>query len=632
MNGLEYLFYAQFYLKKHKFCSLNAKKFYGDIFKVVTNNIPFDNFKIPRTEKCIKEHTEYISDFDIEKNKEASKIYNDLINFLEANKFKMDTNRKIEIFKIWFYWVSGSIYYYWEYAKENKQELLREIDIEMYSLKRLHETARSILYEIQNLTCCYTYKETNFKDSGISIYDDMCCQPDLLTRLICSQYFSNAKILFENGFKSDTDYLYAHEELKTVLHWALYANNIQIFKFLVKNGYTIKDNDIFYDAKYEKNFGFSVLLYVLKNKSKFENFDYFFDNLEFSDFDFMNKENIYKHLNEQELIEMFEFMFEIGFNLNANSLVVSRYSFRMVIQEDLNDFMCSQLFACIYQNNIKPNLINYLVNAYIERYGIDAARNEIVKLIAQSVLIFHEYLFFCRETDLETTSMITILNLLFQNLDRSAIIRLRKKLSKLFANFHFLNYFDNKLSPLIEKDSNYRDCYLFKRNYFKIFDIFIKYCVFEANDFYNISVHIDVGFTKLLYSEMDSLNSKHTFEFKVLFALYFLENANVNSDFILEWGKCEMPTFYLLSSSSKLLIEKMVCLMCEKFDKTPKSLLQLCRQKIRDSVEIVTDESIDTLGLPKKLNLYLKNTILIDEKDFYSFYDYLFKSANELLE
>ena len=115
----------------------------------------------------------YIHHFDISSSKDASKLFNKLIYFLEINKFKMDLNRKIEIFKIWFYWISGSNYLYWKFAKVKKEEIMREIDVGMYSFRNMHEIARSILYELENLTCCYTYKETNFKDNGISIEDDI---------------------------------------------------------------------------------------------------------------------------------------------------------------------------------------------------------------------------------------------------------------------------------------------------------------------------------------------------------------------------------------------------------------------------------------------------------------------------
>ena len=119
MDGLENLFYAEFYIKKLVFCSLNAKTFFHEIYKLAT--CKNSNFQIPRNKTCIKDHMEYIADFDLNKNKEASETYSKLISYLESNKFKMDKTRKIEIFKIWFYWTSGSNYSYWQYAKEKNK-------------------------------------------------------------------------------------------------------------------------------------------------------------------------------------------------------------------------------------------------------------------------------------------------------------------------------------------------------------------------------------------------------------------------------------------------------------------------------------------------------------------------------
>lgn len=125
--------------------------------------------------------------------------------------------------------------------------------------------------------------------------------------------------------------------------------------------------------------------------------------------------------------------------------------------------MCSQLFVCINQNSIKPSLINYLVNKYVENYGIEAARNEIVRVISCSSTNYHLNLFHLKEVFLETANMLIILKTLLRYLNRYSIINLRKALNTPFnfVDYHFLFYFHNIVSPSIENDSNYRDCYLF---------------------------------------------------------------------------------------------------------------------------------------------------------------------------
>ena len=549
------------------------------------------------------------------------------------NKFKMDLNRKIEIFKIWFYWISGSNYFYWKFAKLQNEEIMREIDIGMYSFRDLHEIARSVLYELENLTCCYTYKETNFKDNRMSIEDDMCWQPDILTRSVCSKYLDNVKVIVENGINLEN--AYPHKELKSALHWAFYADNIKIFKCLIKNGCFLNENDIFYDPKYKKNFRFSILLYVLKNKSKFKNFDYFFENLKFDDFHFMYKQNIYEHLNEQDIVEMYEDMFEFGFNINEKLLVISHYKyiFHFYLSKGLNDFMYSQLFVCIYQNGIKPNLINYLVGKYASIYGMDAARNEIVQIISLSESTYHLNLYFYMEVELRTSNLIMILKILFPYLNRSSIIDLRQTLNKPFrnfANFHFMFYFNDTVSPLIENESNTKN-YLFRRKYFQIFNILIKYCAFKETCFDDTLYFIYLA-TFDFHQEMDNQNFKKSLEFFVLYVLYFIENGILNTDYILNWVNNKIIDNSSISTDKQLFISKLVGLICEKYNKTPKRLIKLCRQKIRNTIQIITDEDINKLDLPKELNSYLKNTILLNENYFHSYYGYLVNCANELLK
>ena len=141
---------------------------------------------------------------------------------------------------------------------------------EIFSFKKLHETARSILYEVDKLDCCYNYENTEFDFNAdkltSSILEEMYIQPDILCRAICSNSIDNLRLLAENGYNLVKHY--KHPKFKSSLHWAYYCDNLEIFNYLLESGCSINENDIFYDPEHKK---ISNLLYIyifIKKKEK----------------------------------------------------------------------------------------------------------------------------------------------------------------------------------------------------------------------------------------------------------------------------------------------------------------------------------------------------------------------------
>jgi hypothetical protein len=123
-------------------------------------------------------------------------------SYLEQNKFKMDKQRKIDIFTYWIYWISVADLNFLEYSGLSGFYLY-----EMFSLEFLLNKFSEILYEEANLNSCFKFKDECFVEKSTNsnkigdIYNDMMIQPDLLTRAICSQNLNNLKSLVKFGYE-----------------------------------------------------------------------------------------------------------------------------------------------------------------------------------------------------------------------------------------------------------------------------------------------------------------------------------------------------------------------------------------------------------------------------------------------
>ena len=176
----------------------------------------------------------------------------------------------------------------------------------------MHETARSILYEVDELDCCYNYENTEFDFNAdkltSSILEEMYIQPDILCRAICSNSIDNLRLLAENGYNLVKHY--KHPKFKSSLHWAYYCDNLEIFNYLLESGCSINENDIFYDPEHKKNFKFALYLHFYKEKR-----EEIYKSLKFDDLFYLTNYNLYEHYrNGDDIINLFESLFKIGFS------------------------------------------------------------------------------------------------------------------------------------------------------------------------------------------------------------------------------------------------------------------------------------------------------------------------------
>ena len=190
-----------------------------------------------------------MSEFSVEEIKKSTVIFQNIISYLETNKFKISKERKIEIFQIWFYYLAGCDYHIWNHFKKTWRVQSISINIDMVSIRNLYSHATSILYELNDLSCCFLYKLK--VQSGLnksSIYDEMVYQTDIINRAICSQHVDNLRFLIESGLKFNQLEFNNENKSKSLLHLAFYCDNVNMFLYLLKLGCKVDLNDeIFYN-------------------------------------------------------------------------------------------------------------------------------------------------------------------------------------------------------------------------------------------------------------------------------------------------------------------------------------------------------------------------------------------------
>lgn len=127
----------------------------------IKNDLPLENFNITNrnvmSNKNIFCIEYYLAFFEVNYLFKCERLFNAIKDNLQKNKFKMSRQRKIEIFGVWFYWLSLSninsfVIFNNSLSDEDK------IDINNYSFSYLHKFAKEILYEVDNLNCCYNFK------------------------------------------------------------------------------------------------------------------------------------------------------------------------------------------------------------------------------------------------------------------------------------------------------------------------------------------------------------------------------------------------------------------------------------------------------------------------------------------
>ena len=406
-----------FYNHGYNFTILNAKHFYTQLEHAILNNLPLIEVNIEYSPYQFT-HIEFIKQFDKLELAESDAIYKRVVKYLEANKYKQTKERKIEIFTKWIYWTSLSnekLWHSFKYADFDSNNQ-KPNPIECFMFKNLIDLAKSVLFEVENLNCCFGFQNESFKAQNAEskcVYDDMSRQPDILTRAICSRSEFTFNYLIENGL-SVRELSYEHAKLKTPLHWAFFSNNLAFFHRLIQSGCVLDhQDDVFYNPAYIKDFNFAFYLtFSRKNKTVELRLD--------DDEIFLYSFNFYNLLSETEIAETFESLFKIGFDLNVKRKFINRYHKNGAHVE----LEFSQLLACFKQNGIKPSIIKYLIRLFEEQNGYEICQEELVKIVFNFLIYFYRNLYKYYKTNTRIKDISVIMHTLLPYLSEASVLNL----------------------------------------------------------------------------------------------------------------------------------------------------------------------------------------------------------------
>ena len=133
-----------YYYENYYFCLLRPSYFLSQLENVILNNLSTNSIKIPTKRFKKYETDEFIQEFNREELNISITFMDNIVKYLEKNKFKLSKERKIEIFSIWFYWLSGTNFTIW-----TRFFLIYKDSIE--TRNRMGSIFINIIYIIKNL-------------------------------------------------------------------------------------------------------------------------------------------------------------------------------------------------------------------------------------------------------------------------------------------------------------------------------------------------------------------------------------------------------------------------------------------------------------------------------------------------
>ena len=597
-----------YYTKKLFLCNLYAKDYLPKLHDAIVSNLPMRAFQFSKYIR--NNHAEFNEQFDPLDLAEQEVLIAKIIKYLEVNKFKLSKQRKIEIFSTWFSWLAISNseiqpfyenFIHLDESIELTNALLENKKrIENYSFRFVHEIAKSVLFEVNSLSCCYKLEFTAHDPKKYcineydSIYEYMWIQPNILTRAICSQSAKNVNLLLDNGLNF-IDYEFNHPLLKTPLHWAFYCDNLVIFDLLIQNGCRFNENDIFYDSNCKKNFKFGLYLHFLKEK----NFK-ILDKLRFDEQTyFMSSFQLYEYYKtDEEVIGLFDSLYSIGFDLN----VVHAIHENLGNQETFNFAEYhTQFLACVNQNGIKQSIIEYLVKKLLDKYSLydPIIQNELVSTLRIITNLFYEHMLYYQRRKLKrndfvhvVSAILPILNERSLNLYKSSIQDIKKEFYDLLIDC-ITSTCEKEYNG--ENNSNQAKFNVFNMNSFKIIDIFINYGLFTKED-------INLIFTSLCYSDYSS-------KCKVIIVPLFLEYLIINN--FVERDFYQSSIRFVHRGRSWSFDDGLPKALNKIYNNQKKlnSLFCMTKKTIRKSMRVITDDSLMSLNLPRPFLVLIKTTI-----------------------
>lgn len=589
-----------YYSLKLYFCRLNPKHFFQQLDNALTNNAPISSLEISKFPKYKKDHKEYENDFELENIKFAHAAFERIKDYLTHNKASLDLERRKSVFRVWFHWLLGSNMNYWEDYKECSEinDPFR-INLDVFSLTHLYEFASSVLYELDNILCCFDY--TEFIQTSSSVYHDMLIQPDNLSRAICSQSIDNVRFLVDKVGLDINNISYRHPTLNNPLEWAYYCDNLDIFNYLIKNGCSLNHRAVFYSQSCLKNFKFALSLYFIKENSNV------YDLLEFDRMEFMSFQ-FYEQFSENQIIEIYKSLFEIGFSLGEQSEILNLNDMFSFNPSRIDESRYSQLLPCICQNGIKPNIIKYLIDKYSEIIIASGVQRELTRIVKQSTLFYQYSLFPRAKPKLKPKDLMNILKTVLPLLNESSIKALKRSgLSNKFVGCHLKSYSHPAIYKLI--DDNHSN-YLFERVDFKLLDILISYGLLNHDHYSMILNYLSTSYVRQSFKEQLKLFSG--------FLCFFLENEIFDKNMTKHWLKNRLSDMELMDIEVENVnhLTKAVLSFCKSDISTPKSLLKLSRFAVRKYLKSFSNESLKSLNLPSELETFVLNSIIPNKLDF----------------
>ena len=575
---------------------LNIKKFVNELHTSVLGN------------KCIKEVVkftdiqnrgidDYLEQFNYDCLIECQELFSKIRQYLEINKFKMDTARKIEIFQRWFYWLSISNLNAWIIYNRYLSKQQKSIDINNYSFENLHQFAKGILYEVDSISCCYNqrYVLEHYKPNEM---ETLRIQPNILIRAICSQSVDNVKLLLDNGLDCESLKFYPFKLFKSILHYPFYCQSVEIFHLLLSNAFCIKDADVFYDVNEKKSFRFALYFHYLKEN----NFE-ILNSLEFDHSQFMISFKLYEKLQKDEILKLFESLFDIGF-----SIFLGDYFHTDNSTKDKTAFYFIQLLPCINQNGIKSYLIQYLIDK-LTKYEKDSDRvqAELNSLLFNIIVLFHYNTFKLKRPKLQKNDLFEIFSSVFPNI-HDYCLNEKKILDS--CDFILFEFFDSiqyiKLAQLPSKS-------VYQIEYFKIIDLLLNYSLFSLN------------IIKEFFINLCSKALIYYFDSKIVIiaalTLYLLQNdfLDVNAINSLNQEIYEINANLLPEHAQS--IQSLISLVCNSDSKSAKSLKHLSRKIIKKSLKCKCKNHLNLLNIniPTTLLPYIYETIKPSYDDFLAY-------------
>ena len=618
----EYFYFGE----KYYFCLLRPYHVLSELRHLILNELPLDDIKIPLKTYNKDDVTEFMDDFKSEEQEKLLEIKQEIINYLEKNKFKIDLERKIEIFSFWMYYLAGSNYFIW---KKNKEEIIinkfnKNIKAQTNSMEITSQIAKSIMYELDDFSRCFDYKPKLEKQAKQvnSIYDEMVYQSDIITRAICSQYTNNVKLLVENGLKLE-NVKYEHKILKSPLHWAYFCDNIEIFSYLVDHGCQVDLNDeIFYNRNYKKNFKFALMFYLIREKIMHKN-DFLYKQINFDRMDFMEF-NLYEYLNEKQTVGMFESLNEIGFDFMEKSIFINYMLLEEIIAYDaieIQNSTCSQLFPCLCQKGINLEIIKYITNEFKEQCeSEDIFDDEIAKALLHITFFYATNLygdFYYQKLKLRSIDLLNILKSLFPLLNKRSASKFQLLFTTMKRNmclYGFSDLFAKTDLRICFAELEDMNKYLFSMINFEILDIFVRFNFFSVENYLKL-------FEDLIKFRvnLDQLAPK-----ACCLIIYLLNNSLLDSKKILDEVEGHIMSkknfvdagyHPIITKESRDYCENKIIKVYSYEIKKVKSLLFWAKQAVRSSIGFITNHKLETLNLSKEYrNLILKTDKLREDE------------------